>query len=466
MKKITLTFSLFAALLNFSGAKAQTTPYTLQVFEDAVYYNMFTNVTEPDTPNTPVPAGAIRNSNSSYGKKITAEQIAAFGNKLTLNVEASSLCDDFDRIGNVNLVFVPKGATAYDYKTVKRIEIGRFITPFMVPDGTLKVPYTYDVDNLLPIFRDAQLSQEFDFWVELEIYGYQGSATQGGAAADYPTLCGSRNDVYKGSLEFVSTTDATLEVGDEEYFQELSYNFQLKNYVLATDTNNEGTDVLNSTVRSIKFTLDKAVTNAKFYLITSNHGSNSGGEEYNRRYHYVYLDGVRKLLYKPGETTCEPYRQYNTRVNGIYGASAMTPAQWQSFSNWCPGAKIPTRVIDLGDLAAGEHTFKIEVPNAQFAAGQGYFPMSLYVQAYSQTLGTDKFAVKNFSVSPNPVNDIATITSNGLTVKNVDVVNILGQVVLKAKADKVDLSSLQAGVYIVKVLFDNNQTATQKIIKK
>jgi len=463
MKKTLLIFSLVTSMFSFK-AFAQD-PYVLNVFDEAVYYGMYEG-----TVSEPIPEGAIRNNNSSYGKKLTDEQIAAIGNRLTINVLAEALCDDYDRIGNVNLAFVPKGATSYVYGEVTRIEVGRFITPFMnnLTRPVTQVPYTFEVNNITKILHDTSISADYDFWLELEIYGYQGGIGAGGAAGDFPSICGTRNDVYKGSLELVSDNDPTIVQGDN-YFEWLSYKFELKDYVQATETNNmgQGTDILDETVRTINFTLTEPVANAKFYLITSNHGSNSGGEEYIRRFHDVYLDGTRLLRYTPGEN-CEPYRQYNTMPNGIYGNSVMTPAQWASFSNWCPGAKIPIRVISLGDLAAGEHSFKIDVPFAVFRNDQGYFPMSVYVQGYSETTaGVKDVKQTTFNISPNPVNDIATINVTGAqTVKSVSVINTLGQEVLHGTTATINTASLQSGVYIVKVQFNNNQVATQKIIKK
>ena len=116
-------------------------------------------------------------------------------------------------------------------------------------------------------------------------------------------------------------------------------------------------------------------------LITSNHGANQGGEEYIRREHYVYVDGMLALQYKPGRDSCEPFRIYNTQGNGIYGPYQRSDEEWQSFSNWCPGDIIDTRIVTLGALAGGVHEFVIEVPDAVFADMQGDFPFSLYVQA-------------------------------------------------------------------------------------
>ncbi len=47
----------------------------------------------------------------------------------------------------------------------------------------------------------------------------------------------------------------------------------------------------------------------------------------------------------------------------------------------CPGDIIDTRIIPWGAVKAGMHEFVIDVPDATFAAMQGNFPFSLYVQA-------------------------------------------------------------------------------------
>lgn len=456
MKK---TLLLFTVCASFFGLKAQAQePYSVQVYEDAVYYGMYEG-----TVNTPVPEGAQRNNNTSYGKKLTEDQIASFGSTLTLNVLAASNCDDYDRIGNVNLAFVPKGNPSYEYANVERIELARFITPFMVPDGDTYVPYTWDVSNVLDILHDPTLSAAYDFWVELEIAGYQGSSTQGGAAYDYPALCSSRNDVYRGSLEFVS--EGTY-VPTNTYFEKLSYKYELKDYTL------DGTDEIGETVKTISFTVPEGVSDAKYYFINSNHGSNSGGEEYVRRWHYIYLDGVQKLSYRPGGVSCVPFFQYNTRANCIYylcdGTNNTRPdtnAAW-SWNNWCPGDKIPIRVVELGALSAGSHDFKINVPSAVFADDQGYFPMSVYVQGKMGTAGTDSFNKYSFNMSPNPTKDVVTITTNSDVIKGFSVTNTLGQTVLTGNGDTIRMGSLQNGVYMVRAEFANGQVVTKKIVKE
>jgi len=474
MKKTLLIVTLLATMLGFKGHAQEA--YNVTIFDQAVYYGMYEG-----TVSEPIPDGAIRNSNSSYGKKLTDEQIDAMGNTLIMNVTLNPLCDNYDRIGNANLAFVPKNATSYIYGDVQRIELGRFITPFMDKNVATPnaVPYEFEIDNVTQILHDPILRAQYDFWVELEVYGYQGGPGQGGAAVEIEG-CAGRNDVYMGSLSFTSTYNPNITRG-LNHFMPLAYKFELKNYVEATETNfqGQGTDNVGQTVRKITFTVPETIPNAKFYIVTSNHGSGTNGEEYVRRTHNIFLDGSntanRVLQYRPGGVSCVPYSVYNTQFSCIYnicypnGTYAPRPdinSEW-SWNNWCPGNKIPTRVAELGELTAGEHFFKITVPTAQFFNNDGYFPMSVYVQGYSETLGDESFNQSTFSIAPNPVNEIATINigANDI-IKSVTITNTLGQVVQQGNSATVNMSSLQSGIYIVKVQFSNNQVATKKIIKK
>lgn len=466
MKRILLILSLCASMFGSFTAKAQDgTTNTLTVFNEAVFYNMYGGLV-----SEPIPAGAIRNSNSSYGKKLTADEIASIGNTLSVNVTLKPLCDTYDRIGNVNLVLVPAGQTSYVYSEVQRIEIGRFITPFMNLNDTTpgEVPYEFEANNIAKLMHDPAITAEFDIWIELEVYGYQGDSSAG-AVHDLPTTCTGRNDVYEGKLELVSSNNPNLIQGEDNFFLPMSYKYELKKY---TST---GTDVVGQTVRSITFTLEEDVPNAKFYLITSNHGAQ---EEFYRRNHNIYVDDTLVLTYKPGGVSCVPYSVYNTMGNCIYlrcdltgrPPRADTNAAW-NWNNWCPGNKIPIRVIEMGTLAAGEHTFKIDVPDATFLdgdgnPGNGYFPFSVYLQGYDETLGTEDFKASMVSIYPNPATDVVTIEAYDFGIKAVTLTNTLGQTVYTGTTDKVDMSQLQTGIYIIKVQFDNNQSVVKKIMKK
>ncbi|AWI26739.1 hypothetical protein HYN49_13015 [Flavobacterium pallidum] len=449
--------------LNTFDSKASTTPvhhfpakkaltiYNLTVFDEILFFDGYAATVSAPTP----PPGVIRHRNDLYAKMLTEDELASFGPSVTMNVTVKASCDNYDRIGNVNLAFVPKGAATYNPNDVQRIELGRFITPFMNKNATPnEVPYTFNVSNIYKIFNDPSITAVYDIWVELEIFGVPYAAQNEIAG------CSGRNDVFFGTLEFVSDTDAIGESG-YNYLLPLNFKKDLNNYAAGA------TDVIGQTVRTINFNLPAAVNNASFYLITSNHGSNSGGEEYNRRNHFIYRDNNLVLIYQPGSPTCEPFRMYNTQSNGIYGPTPLTPAEWQSFSNWCPGDVIPIRRIPLGNLAAGAHSFKITVPSAQFVGQQGYIPVSVYLQGNMTTpLSTSDINEASFTLYPNPANDYVTIQSDA-QVKDVKLCNVLGQEILKGNSGgQIDLSSLQSGVYIVQIRFADDKVAVKRLIKE
>lgn len=443
MKK-TILFLFLSLLLSNLPLQAQT---TLTIFEEILFYDGYAGVV-----SEPVPAGIIRHRNDLYAKKIEGGTTTPYGSSMTIEVIIKASCDNYDRIGNVNLALVPKGFTSYTPANVQRIELARFITPFMnknlSPD---EVPYTFSVNNLSKILNDPALNQAYDFWVELEVFGVPYAANTQVAG------CAGRNDVFFGTLKFVSNTSTSTTL--PTYLLPLNFKKDLNNY------NAAATDVVGQTVRTINFNTPNAITGAKLYLITSNHGANDGGEEYNRRWHYISFDDNPVLTYRPGELTCEPYRVYNTQGNGIYTSTPRTPAQWQSFSNWCPGAKIPIREISLGSLPAGAHSFKIEVPEAVFANGEGYFPISVYLQGSGQALGTSEFTPNVYSLSPNPTSNFVTIDSDR-EVKSYHVFSLLGQEVSKGSGKIIDVSNVSKGVYVVQIEFQNNEIVTQKIVKK
>lgn len=345
----------------------------VSVFNDVPFYSMYHYLGEgqtmPPEAFSQIPAGAIRlhaYEQDIISRKLTATEIASIGSNVTMNIRLIAACDNYDRIAGVNLVLVPKGSITYTFNQadIKRIEIGRFITPFMNKNATLKeVPYSYQIDNISNILHDTALSATYDFWIEFRADGYS-------AAANTEVVgCADRTDVFRGNLEFVTSGTATP---TQNFLLPISYRKDLNNY--------NATDVPGQTTRLVTFTLAQPVQNAVLYLTTSNHGSNTGGEEYIRREHYVYLDNQLVHQYKPGGKSCEDYRQFNTQGNGIYGTVAKPIRNWMSWNNWCPGDAIPNREVNLGNLSAGEHTIKLNVPDAVFKDGQGYFPISMYIQ--------------------------------------------------------------------------------------
>ncbi|WP_434046704.1 MULTISPECIES: peptide-N-glycosidase F-related protein [Sorangium] len=346
-----------------SGEELLLEPEEVPVLENIVFYDGYAA-----TVDEPIPDGVIRHDNSLVATRLTDELLARIQTTLKVRVVVGARCDNYDRVGSVNLALVPKGAQTYDTGEVDRIEVARFVTPFMdMNRQPTTVPYEWEASNLVPILKDPDLLADHDLWFELSIFGVPY------AANDEVAGCAGRNDTQLGSL--LLYTDSTQEAQDFSVLLPLAIGEDFNNYAMGAS------DKVGTTRKTVRFELPADTQNAQLVLITSNHGANQGGEEYIRREHHAYVDGKLALQYKPGRTSCEPFRKYNTQSNGIYGLSPRSDEGWQSFSNWCPGDVIDTRIVPWGAASAGMHEFVIDVPDATFAGGEGNFPFSLYMQA-------------------------------------------------------------------------------------
>ncbi|MDO7847838.1 peptide-N-glycosidase F-related protein [Hymenobacter sp. M29] len=441
MKKHLLLFWVVLLALARQPLAAQT---AIRIFSGLLYYDGYaTTVTTP-----PAPTGVTRLRNDLYARPLSTTELQTIGTQLSMRVTVAAACDNYDRIGNVNLALVPKGATTYVPANVPHIELGRYITPFMDKNlSPSSVSYDYDISNVAALLKETSLNTQYDFWVELQLFGVPY------AANTQISGCAGRNDVFYGSLVF--TTDGVAAAQSNNVLLPLLFQASLNNYQTTA------TDTLGRTTRTVTVNVPANLTDAALFLITSNHGANSGGEEYNRRVHYAYFDNVLRLSYTPGRVSCEPFRQYNTQGNGIYGPSPRTNAQWQSFSNWCPGDVIDIRRINLGAVSAGTHSFRIRVPTAVFAAGQGDIPTSVYLQGKTSgtlsTLAGGRGAAETFFLFPNPSAGLVTLANpTGALVREVVVRNALGQVVHRAAGSGapqlvLSLGSLAAGTYVAEI---------------
>ncbi|HRH69359.1 MAG TPA: peptide-N-glycosidase F-related protein [Flavobacteriales bacterium] len=447
------TILLLALAITVHHAAAQT---NITVMDGVIFHDGYAGLV-PDVAPQP---GIIKLRNDLFARKLTSDELASIGTTLHMRVVIGALCDNYDRIGNVNMALVPAGEETYDPAAVEHIELARFITPFMnkniQPDS---VPYEYDLDNVALLLKETALTTTYDIWIELAVFGVPYAANEQVAG------CSGRNDVFTGKLTFRTNEPAAAQ--DTNVLTPLFFNHSLNNY-------QEGaTDTLDLTTKSITFTVENDLTDAAFFLITSNHGANQNGEEYNRRFHYAYFNDELKLTYKPGRTTCEPFRQFNTQPNGIYGASPRTPAQWQSFSNWCPGDVIDIRRINLGPVAAGEHSFMLRVPTAVFADNQGQIPLSLYFQGKtsgtipSVGIGEADATGPLFGMYPNPTSGAFTLelpTGNAV----ITVTNVLGEVVMQFNSSGTTSPLLldRTGLYMVHVRTEQGSSARKLVVDR
>ncbi|MDV7698141.1 peptide-N-glycosidase F-related protein [Chryseobacterium soli] len=441
---------LFFLSLFFAGLSHAQTTSRMDVISQATYYDGYAA-----TVSNPVPTGLIRLSNARYARKLTDAELDSFKAKIAMRVTIGALCDNYDRLGSVYLAMVPKNQPTYtiDDTTVKRIEIGRYITPFMNKNRSpLEVPYTYNLSNLYNVFHDTALRNSYDLYMELDVFGVPYAAQTEVAG------CSGRNDVFSGTLTFFSTDTGATSTDYNQLLPLLSNN-RLNNY--------NSTDVAGETVRIVNFNLSNPVTNARFFVISTPHGANSGGEEYVRRQNYTYMDNVQVLTYTPGGTSCEPYRIYNTQGNGIYGAVPKTFDDWTSWNNWCPGNAVPIRGFTLPTMTAGNHTLKHTIPTAVFNQQQGDVYLSVYMQGKGSTnLDVKDIKTIDVSIYPNPTSDFVTVQSK-VDVISLAVFSADGKKLSENyKENRIDLSTYPTGVYFVTIALKDGTTFNHKIIKK
>ena len=446
-----------------TGLKAQTNGRdTVTVFDAVRFYDGYLVEKNPEDPTLD---GILRHRTSLYAIKLTDEQLAQIGDSLEMHVRVQACCDNYDRIGNVNIAFVPKGQETYKPDEVQRIEIGRFITPFMnknkKPDT---VPYEYKVPYLSYIFRDSELRALYDIWVELEIFGVPYAANQ------QIKGCADRSDVFLGTLKFSTINENRGVMTDKDVLVPIV----IKNpEYIAHNLNNydeRTTDEIGKTIKTYTFTVPKDVADGQLVVVTSNHGANEGGEEYNRRWHYIYYDGGEEpvMVYKPGRNSCEPFRKYNTCPNGIYGYFKRSDETWQSFSNWCPGDVIDNRIIDLGEVKAGTHTVCISVPDAEFVGGQGDIPVSIFFQGLTEGILNNIDGVSMEESKP-----LVTITKTGKTlvagssegIVSIELRDLQGKLVRQTECGKtINCSDCASGIYLVSVELMNGIIETHKVL--
>lgn len=441
MKKILLPFFFFIGFC----IQAQV---SINVFSQIVFYDGYAG-----NVSNPVPANTIRLANYRYAKKLSDTDLNSFQNKIQMNVTIGALCDNYDRIGGVHIALVPKNQISYTLSDplVKRIEIGRYITPFMNKNVyPTEVPYTYNVDNLYSVFSNTTLRNMYDIWVELDVFGVPYAANTQVAG------CSGRNDVFEGTMDFVTYNDPTVTNTYNNVLPLLDSN-ELNNY--------NNTDQPGETVRLVNFNLNQSTSNAKFFIVTTPHGANTNGEEYIRRQNFVSLDNAQVLTFTPGGKSCEPYRQYNTQGNGIYGSNVQTTAWWTSWNNWCPGDSVPIRSFTATTLAAGNHVLKYEVPSAVFYNQDGRVVLSIYMQSNNQILAVKDISTIDVSIYPNPTSDYVNIKSDK-KVKNITVYSLDGRKLNEVRDSKVDLTSYPAGTYLLDITLEGGTQFKHKVIRK
>ena len=85
---------------------------------------------------------------------------------------------------------------------------------------------------------------------------------------------------------------------------------------------------------------------------------------------------------------------------------------------------------------------------------------------YEGTASVKDNNIEGLNIYPNPANDLVNVVSSSLSNKDIVITNLLGKTVLRANVSQtVNISSLNAGVYMMQITQDG-KSATRKLIVK
>jgi hypothetical protein len=111
-----------------------------------------------------------------------------------------------------------------------------------------------------------------------------------------------------------------------------------------------------------------------------------------------------------------------------------------------------------GSTTIANSTTSISIPAGQFR---------ILGNAQAANLSIDEEALLGFSIYPNPTTTSFSVNSN---VSDIEIYDLTGKLLKSFKGDfnrtdSFDISSLNTGIYIVKVENNNNQVKTTKLVK-
>lgn len=166
--------------------------------------------------------------------------------------------------------------------------------------------------------------------------------------------------------------------------------------------------------------------------------------------------------------------EYKLTAELVIGSSAATSTFSAKLENVSTGVSTAIAVktgiymplynaIVSGDPAQGAH-FYLHAQNLGNNLGPNTY-FNKFVIGNASTLSTPKISNVNFSVYPNPADDILNISSlNEIT--SIKVTSITGKTIFSQEGgNSLDISSLSKGIYFLTVT-SNDASSTKKFIKK
>ena len=118
-------------------------------------------------------------------------------------------------------------------------------------------------------------------------------------------------------------------------------------------------------------------------------------------------------------------------------------------------------------IDSGDNSFLLASQTEDLDGNQRVFNTTVDMGAYEfdATLSnTDFVNENNFKIYPNPVSEILTISSEK-QIKTIEIYSLLGSKIIKIQSNVVNVSTLENGVYLIKITDKSNQQTTKRFIK-
>lgn len=318
-------------------APAQSTPGTFKVFDHIPQFGMYA---EKDPANYKPPAGVLMwNVGTLFAAKLTPAQKAQIGSDLKARITYHAQCDNYDRIGGLFMVIVPKGELPT--VTSPRTELFRFITPFSSYQRGALANYTFPLADLSTYARTLS-DPEKDAWIVIG-GGSNPYGTDPCARANKPADYRAIGFLY--SLDLVSTKPLTQ--GASTTLTGL-FNYQAK----ATP--------ITATINA------PSELTGRVTVVVSGHGAEAGGNEYMNTQDTLSVNGKQVGSFST-KVDCASLARFSPEGNpGIFQRNnAGNPR------NWCPGGIVESRSFPA-TLKAGANTVTLSVNPGRVPNGSYY----------------------------------------------------------------------------------------------
>ncbi len=290
------------------------------------------------------------------------------GEKIFVDIQQNSNGDAYDRTGSAFIIPTDKAVSFFEglRKGAKQLpeydngngskyqgvvatdsylpllELMRFFTPFGIKQYNYlelkgkkwleSTPYRQEISDMASYLSNKEL------WVGVNINNYD-----------------------KGGHQI--SMNITIHPGDNPAEAVLTENKVLPLFntvnILEMDGQNYGTMFSVDKGFEVTFTLEKDMNHAQLKYVTTGHGGWENGDEFLPKKNTIYLDEKNVFSFIPWREDCGSYRLFNPSSGNFDDGLSSSDL---SRSNWCPGTVTTPTYIDLGNLKAGKHTIRVQIP--------------------------------------------------------------------------------------------------------